>query len=81
MDWVSSQTGKTINGLYRKPGSNVWRVRETGQEFTEPDEGAAIARFRRISEERDQRTTVPLFAETPTTISVGVINHAHRAWL
>jgi integrase len=41
--------GTTVNGLYRKPGTNVWRVRETGQEFTEPDEREAVSRFRKIT--------------------------------
>jgi integrase len=51
-DHKCSWDGSTINGLYRKP-SGVWRVRATGQEFTEPDERLAVARFHEIMARRN----------------------------
>jgi integrase len=51
--------GRTINGLYRKP-NGVWRVRATGQEFTEPDERQAVARFEALARHRKPMVDLPL---------------------
>lgn len=56
-DHVCSWDGTTVNGLYKKPGTSVWRIRATGQEFTEPDERLAVARFRQW-EAQQQRATL-----------------------
>lgn len=52
-DWLNTLTGCTINGLYRKPQTNVWRMRSTGQEFTEASEQRAIDRFYALSGEHE----------------------------
>jgi len=40
-----SWDNKLIPGLYHYPGTNRWRVVDTGQRFTEADEHRAVARF------------------------------------
>ena len=38
--------GECVDGLYRRPGTDRYRIAETGQEFREADEHRAVARFR-----------------------------------
>ena len=58
-NWVDPDTNETVNGLYRRPGTDVWRVRATGQEFTEPDERKAIRRFRELTAKAVTRVKMP----------------------
>lgn len=44
-----ASNGEHIDGLYRRPGTNQWRVLSTGFEFRENDEFVAIARFRQLT--------------------------------
>lgn len=37
--------GKTYEGLYKKPNSNIWRIVETGKQFRCDDEREAVIRF------------------------------------
>lgn len=62
-DWVDTNTKKTINGLYRKPKSNVWRIRATGQEFTEAVEAAAIRRFFELTQGDVRTVDLPVIVE------------------
>lgn len=45
-----TRDGRTIDGLYKKPNSNVWRVLATGQEFRCNDEVQAVAKFYRMTQ-------------------------------
>ena len=74
-DFVCPWNGVTINGLYNKPGTNVWRIRATGQEYTEPDERQAIARFEAITRSTKAMTQLPL----PTSDVQQAIEQARAA--
>ena len=58
-DHVCSFDGQTVNGLYRKP-NGIWRVRATGQEFTEPDERQAVAKFKALTKAAKSMVKLPL---------------------
>lgn len=65
-DFVAPWDGKTVNGLYKKPGTNVWRIRDTGREFTEVDERLAVKRFFEEAAARKPKVTAPLIAAEQT---------------
>ena len=51
--------GTEVAGLYRKPGTNTYRVKATGQEFTEHDERMAVIRFRKLTANAADVVTLP----------------------
>jgi integrase len=66
-----TRSGETIDGLYHKPGTNIWRIRSTGFEFRENDEHSAVARFRSWQARNERHhTVVPI--EMPTSVVDGL---------
>jgi hypothetical protein len=51
--------GTEVPGLYRKPGTNVYRIRATNQEFTEADERLAVMKFRKLTATPADVVTLP----------------------
>jgi integrase len=50
--------GETIDGLYRTPGTNQYRIVATGRSYRENDERTAVARFREWQRSQQPRDVV-----------------------
>ncbi|MDB5296516.1 MAG: Phage integrase family protein [Phycisphaerales bacterium] len=62
--------GETIDGLYRLPDKR-WRITETGQRFTQPDERLAVLHFRQLERSKARhavKLSVPLASPDAMTV-------------